>query len=127
MSEAKVAVGRLQRFLELPEYQHPVTANKNFTDSGDKGESEESISIKIENGNLAWPRAVELDQPNKKSGKKNGKNEKDEEEKLEGENLPYVPCLYDIELEVKQGQLLGVAGPVGGGKSSLIGAIMGEV
>ena len=44
-----------------------------------------------------------------------------------GEELDYVPCLFDINLEVREGQLVGVAGAVGAGKSSLIGAIMGEV
>ena len=39
----------------------------------------------------------------------------------------YVPCLFNINLDVSKGQLLGVAGSVGAGKSSLISAIMGEV
>ena len=38
-----------------------------------------------------------------------------------------VPTLRDINLEVPRGQLLGIAGPVGSGKSSLISAILGEV
>ena len=45
------------------------------------------------------------------------------EEGKEGE----VPTLRDINLEVPRGQLLGIAGPVGSGKSSLISAILGEV
>ena len=36
-------------------------------------------------------------------------------------------ALSDINLEVPRGQLLGIAGPVGAGKSSLISAILGEV
>ncbi len=43
------------------------------------------------------------------------------------ESLNYSPCLFDIDLQVKRGELLGIAGAVGAGKSSLIAAIMGEV
>ena len=37
------------------------------------------------------------------------------------------PTLRDINLEVPRGQLLGIAGGVGAGKSSLMSAILGEV
>lgn len=36
------------------------------------------------------------------------------------------PCLRDVDFKVKQGELVGVVGPVGSGKSSLVGAILGE-
>ena len=39
----------------------------------------------------------------------------------------FVACLFDLDLEVREGELLGVAGPVGSGKSSLVSAIMGEM
>ena len=62
----------------------------------------------------------------KSNGKPKGKADQEEgEEALTG--LPYTPCLFDLDLEVCQGALVGVAGPVGGGKSSLVSAIMGEV
>jgi ABC-type multidrug transport system ATPase subunit len=67
----------------------------------------------------------------KKSKKSNGEANNVEETKRLNENgdegLPYVPCLFDIDLDVPKGQLMGIAGPVGAGKSSLISAIMGEV
>ena len=40
---------------------------------------------------------------------------------------PPTPALTDINLAVPRGQLLGIAGRVGAGKSSLISAILGEV
>jgi ABC-type glutathione transport system ATPase component len=36
-------------------------------------------------------------------------------------------CLWSIDLEVGDGELVGVAGAVGSGKSALVAAIMGEV
>ena len=38
-----------------------------------------------------------------------------------------VQVLHDINLSVKPGELLGVAGAIGSGKSSLISSILGEV
>ena len=46
---------------------------------------------------------------------------KSEEEERE------IPALYDLNLTVSRGQLVGIAGGVGAGKSSLISAILGEV
>ena len=42
-----------------------------------------------------------------------------------------MPCLsifyHSINLEVTEGELLAVVGPVGAGKSSLISAVLGEM
>ena len=38
-----------------------------------------------------------------------------------------IPALTDLNLQVSRGQLVGIAGGVGAGKSSLISAILGEV
>ena len=76
------------------------------------------------------PPFLSYSQPNtekQKKGKSDAKAKNKEEEKALNEELPYTPCLFDLDLEVCQGALVGVAGPVGGGKSSLVSAIMGEV
>ena len=38
-----------------------------------------------------------------------------------------IPALFDLNFQVPRGRLVGVAGGVGAGKSSLISAILGEV
>ena len=43
------------------------------------------------------------------------------------EQLEYIPCLFDIDLKVRKGDLVGIAGSVGSGKSSLMSAILGEM
>ena len=49
------------------------------------------------------------------------------EEEEEEEEEEEVTTLTNISLEVPTGQLVGIAGGVGAGKSSLISAILGEV
>ncbi|CAF1069389.1 unnamed protein product [Adineta steineri] len=38
-----------------------------------------------------------------------------------------IPCLTSLNLNVEQGTFIGIAGPVGSGKSSLLAAILGEM
>ncbi|MED6212272.1 ATP-binding cassette sub- C member 8, partial [Stylosanthes scabra] len=52
--------------------------------------------------------------------------------KIEGGNFTWdqesgSPTLADVNLEVKWGHKVAVVGPVGGGKSSLLHAILGEI
>ncbi|XP_046989232.1 ATP-binding cassette sub-family C member 4-like isoform X1 [Schistocerca americana] len=65
---------------------------------------------------------------------KHGKEEKVEElaVEMEGVTAKWVESLSDntldaVDLRVRRGQLVGVAGPVGAGKSSLLQAILGEL
>ena len=58
-------------------------------------------------------------------------------EKIENRNSPAIeihdvtaayrkrPVLWDIDLEIKQGQLVGLVGPNGAGKSTLLKVVMG--
>ena len=45
----------------------------------------------------------------------------------EDSSVTETPALTDLSLEVTRGRLVGVAGGVGAGKSSLISALLGEV
>ena len=58
----------------------------------------------------------------------NGTVDPEESKRLKEEvELEYIPCLFDIDLQVRRGDLVGIAGAVGSGKSSLMSAILGEM
>ena len=59
----------------------------------------------------------------------NGPVDPEESKRLKDdvEQLEYIPCLFDIDLKVRKGDLVGVAGAVGSGKSSLMSSILGEM
>uniref|UniRef100_A0A0G4HMQ0 Uncharacterized protein n=1 Tax=Chromera velia CCMP2878 TaxID=1169474 RepID=A0A0G4HMQ0_9ALVE len=59
----------------------------------------------------------------KKKGK--GGKGKEEEKPLLEEKQP--PLFKEIDLKIKKGELVGVVGPVGSGKSTLCAALLGEV
>ena len=112
ITEAHVGFKRLQELLELRDYVH--TSNRAVPASS-------NTSIELEHASLAW----EVMKGNEK-GKTKGKDKK-ESEKGKLSNIEFIPCLFDLNLDIKKGQLIGVAGGVGSGKTSLISAIMGEV
>ena len=94
--------------MELKDYVHPTNRMAASRDS--------SVSIELRDANFSW----EVSKVAKKSKKK-----KEEIGATDGPD--FIPCLYDIHLKVKRGQLIGIAGEVGCGKTSLVSAIMGEV
>ena len=76
---------------------------------------------------------VNKDKEEEKTKKKaeneaNGTVDPEESKRLKEEvELEYIPCLFDIDLRVRRGDLVGIAGAVGSGKSSLMSAILGEM
>ena len=94
--------------MELKDYVHPTNT---MVTSGDS-----SVSIELKDAHFSW----EVSKGAKKSKKK-----KEEIGTTDGPD--FIPCLYDLHLSVKRGQLIGIAGEVGCGKTSLVSAIMGEV
>ena len=68
--------------------------------------------------------AVEISEASYSWPVRGGKTGQEEEEEERGREIP---TLFDINLQVARGQLVGIAGGVGAGKSSLISAILGEV
>ena len=111
ITEAHVGFTRLQELLELRDYVHP--SNRAVPASLD-------TSIELKDASLSWE-VMKVDAKRKP----NKKDKKDEAEKLS--NIEFIPCLFDLNLEIKKGELIGVSGGVGSGKTSLISAIMGEV
>ena len=117
ITEAHVGFKRLQELLELRDYVHP---------SNRKVSSDSDTSIELKNANLAWEvMNIKEKSKTKVDKKKNKKDEKTEKEELD--STAFVPCLFDLDLNIRKGQLIGVAGGVGSGKTSLISAVMGEV
>ena len=76
---------------------------------------------------------MEVKEENSKNKKKvkneaNGTVDPEESKRLKEEvELEYIPCLFDIDFKARKGDLVGIAGPVGSGKSSLMSAILGEM
>ncbi|KAI7821503.1 hypothetical protein BC939DRAFT_504298 [Gamsiella multidivaricata] len=62
-------------------------------------------------------------------GGKDEENEKDRTPTPTSENMrdSMGPVLYDVNLKIKRGSLIAVVGRVGEGKSSLVGALLGEM
>lgn len=46
---------------------------------------------------------------------------------ISNSDLPSIHTLNDVDVDVKAGELLGVMGPVGSGKSSFLSAILGQI
>ena len=76
----------------------------------------------MESGKSEVKQGVVISQASYSWTVRGGKTEEEEEE-----GVREIPTLFDIDLQVPRGHLVGIAGPVGSGKSSLISAILGEV
>ena len=108
MAEAKVCFDRLTQFLLLPEYEKPS-----------ESEDFDNFAIAFEDFNAAR----DLQQ----QPLENGKNEPEKESLIKDNSDSSVQVLFNVNLKIEHGKLIGVAGGVGSGKSSLISAIMGEL
>ncbi|KAH9244491.1 hypothetical protein BASA81_018091, partial [Batrachochytrium salamandrivorans] len=104
-SEAYISLKRIEGFLSLPE-MNPAQSDQEmsvFLDSLD----DPSIMIAMENASFNWGNTSDApDSPTP---------------------APTREILSNITLRVRKGELVGVCGPVGSGKSSLINAVLGEM
>uniref|UniRef100_A0A182P629 Uncharacterized protein n=1 Tax=Anopheles epiroticus TaxID=199890 RepID=A0A182P629_9DIPT len=142
IAEAMVAMRRLQRFLEfeeraadssLPDGKSRLLAE--FGLNGDATEKQRliesetqlppTIAVSLKGVTARWGAVrKQEDFPRKGDKQSNGKLRAKEPE--ESDELPPV-TLSNINIDFRKGLLIGVIGPVGAGKSSLLQAILREL
>ncbi|XP_077999254.1 ATP-binding cassette sub-family C member 5-like [Glandiceps talaboti] len=114
LAESFVAADRLKNLLLMEELQ--LYESKPFDDD---------VAVEITMATFAWDKQ---EKEHKKEEKKSMEEERMMTERVEedSEISNGVPILFDINLRLKKGQLIGICGSVGSGKSSLISAILAQ-
>lgn len=119
IAEAWVAFKRLQKFLDYEEKNDEMKS----TGPNEKLEMRQ-LAVLVENVTAHWIPYVKLAE--KKKQKTNPSSTYDNAVELEnGKTL--APALQNINLEIPKGKLIGIVGPVGAGKSSLLQALLREL
>ncbi|KAI8907576.1 P-loop containing nucleoside triphosphate hydrolase protein [Powellomyces hirtus] len=113
ISESWISLQRLEAFLSLPEIGQSYATKDQlaFLDTLD----DESIVVAIRDGHFAWESGITSLDTKAKDGD------------VVRAAPPPMELLKGINLTIRKGQVLGVCGPVGAGKSSLTNAILGEM
>jgi ABC-type bacteriocin/lantibiotic exporter with double-glycine peptidase domain len=75
------------------------------------------VAIRVQNATFQWASA---DGPTSEAPVKGAKEKKEVTAKKSHDSLLEPFSIQDLNLEVPQGQLVGIVGPVGSGKSSLL-------
>ena len=119
LTEAMVGFGRLQQLLELKDYEHP--SNKKDKEFSSRENSKQEM-IKLDGARMAWSHSQDKLAKTAKSKTGEPKNAKKQPSLQQT-----AESLSDFDLTVRRGELIGVAGAVGSGKTSLISTIMGEM
>ena len=117
LSEANVAMPRLKALLEMPERIPIGTA---MLDSGN--------SIELSSATFAWDARESAEKDDGRGKIKKAEHRQSTMPAIDSkeDDLQEVPdCLVDLTLSVQKGELIGVCGAFGSGKSSLISALLG--
>lgn len=118
--QAWVSIKRVERYLELPNlnwidyYTFNELGFNLPSTSASAGKNSSDTIIELKNANFSW----------KSSSSTRSSQEIDEESQG---LIEQTPNLYDISFKIQRGQLVGIIGKVGAGKSSLLHAILGEM
>lgn len=149
-SQCQVAMQRIISFLDSPEIEKSIQ-------SIDSNNNPEKIAIKFENASFSWGGEDEINSAaitndnnnNNKDGKDGNKDDKsyksiptkdDNNNNKQGEKIERkiaytqsgrinraIHTLEDLNITIKKGQLVGIVGRVGSGKSSFLSAVLGEM
>ncbi|XP_072165776.1 ATP-binding cassette sub-family C member 10-like [Diadema setosum] len=132
--ESWVSLKRVQEFMDLEESDLKAYYQSDMSLS-------EGEHLKIQEGCFHWERPKREDGEEKEGGNKeeDDKGDREREEEVErlmssteqenddGENVKQSLKLQDIDFSVFKGQLVGIIGQVGSGKSSLFSAINADM
>ncbi|KAI8422275.1 hypothetical protein MSG28_006161 [Choristoneura fumiferana] len=128
LTEAWVSIKRIQKLLDLPDMDPDRFYGKLNTNRN------EDNMIIFNNASFAWAkpsdrRVSQVPKKNKGKSKKRMSRSNaqisDSSSEVVEQNEPFM--LQDISLEIEKGELIGIAGSVGSGKTSLLHAIMGDM
>ncbi|KAG0011178.1 Canalicular multispecific organic anion transporter 2, partial [Podila clonocystis] len=114
-----VACRRIQGFLLMEEIDSSVV--QRYSRQVPSGNSP-TVAVEIENGTFAWEKQVE-------ETIRSAETDDESQPLLSGAASPtvYRPTLNNINIRIADGSLTAVVGRIGQGKSSLLGAVMGEM
>mmetsp|Transcript_12086 Transcript_12086/g.24989 ORF Transcript_12086/g.24989 Transcript_12086/m.24989 type:complete len:1226 (-) Transcript_12086:4883-8560(-) len=151
-SECSVSVQRVQQFLEFPEHDPQANGQvKGTTDkkaaggdtTNDADSVGEEVAIGMQNVSCAWNHVRQVATPKGSTAKdereesvawhgdtKDDEDEDDEarqEEEEQTHQAGLVMALHNVSVDFHRGSLTVIIGPVGGGKSALIQALVQEL
>nr|ASS36022.1 ABCC10 [Samia ricini] len=129
LTEAWVSIKRIQKLLDLPDMDMEY-----YYDKVNTNRDEDKIII-IKNASFAWAKPSKHKRKPVKTKKNKGKRKMStmniQRHDSTSSSDPGVQeesfTLKDISLEIGKEELIGITGPVGSGKTSLLHAIIGEM
>jgi ATP-binding cassette subfamily C (CFTR/MRP) protein 1 len=128
VDETFVSIGRIEKFMKQEEV---IESNVEYNE---KHSIEQGIAIKVENGNFSWgANLVNLSQHSIDRSRQSLTRQKLLRASLNrsrdkiASNADLITVLKNINIEIKKGDLIGIIGEVGSGKSSLLQAILNNM
>ncbi|XP_072048675.1 ATP-binding cassette sub-family C member 5-like [Amphiura filiformis] len=110
IAETLVAMPRVKELLLMEEMEPIQNKPKNPANA-----------IEISNATFAW------DKESSSSSESSIVSLQQQQQQGEGKDNQQQQCLFDMNLVVKKGSLVGICGSIGSGKSSLISALLGRM